>query len=339
MTGPTEHTTVHTHVVSAPVEVAYGLIADVERWPVIFEPTVHVRMLERSDGAERFRIWALVNGEVASWTSRRTLDPRAAVITFRQEHSRPPLTSMGGEWRFTPLPGNRTEIALTHTFSAEGDDDVEWITRALDTNSERELAALGRMAEQRHPVQDLVMTFEDVVRAEGDTARAYRFVDRADAWPTLLPHVARLDLDEPEPGVQHMEMDTLTSDGSTHTTRSVRLCFPEREIVYKQELPPRLLFGHSGAWEFGEDGLITARHTVAIDPGAVAGVLGEGATVAQAREYLRSALGANSRTTLTHAAAAAGSGTGDAEAGAGDAGDAGDAEPGAAGRSVRGRAS
>jgi hypothetical protein len=107
-----------------------------------------------------------------------------------------------------------------------------------------------------------------------------------------------------------MEMDTVTADGSAHTTRSIRVCLPYESIVYKQLVPPALLLGHSGAWTFEDtaDGaVVTAEHTVAIDPAAVAGVLGEGATIARAREFLRSALGANSRTTLAHAGAFAAS--------------------------------
>lgn len=105
--------------------------------------------------------------------------------------------------------------------------------------------------------------------------------------------------------VQDMTMETVTTDGGTHTTRSIRLCVPARSIVYKQLVPPALLSGHCGAWTFGED-TVTARHTVAIDPARVEEVLGKGATVADARTHLREVLGANSRATLRHAAAAAG---------------------------------
>ena len=301
------HTT-HSVVVAAPAETLYELVADVTRWPVIFAPSLHVRHLERSERAERFQLWALVNGQVKTWTSRRTLDREALRIEFRQDKSQPPVASMGGAWLFHPLSGGRTEVVLEHDFAAvDGDAEaLEWITTAVDKNSPVELAALARIAEQDHPVDELVFSFEDVVRLPGAAADAYAFVDRSDAWPDRLPHVSRVVLREDEPGIQHMVMDTVTADGSAHTTESVRLCFEPEQIVYKQLVPPALLLGHSGSWTFAEDAegtVVTARHTVAINPAAVPGVLGADKTVADAREFLRTALGANSRATLTHAGA------------------------------------
>ncbi|GAA2879355.1 actinorhodin polyketide synthase bifunctional cyclase/dehydratase [Actinoplanes cyaneus] len=307
MTG---RVTRHTLTVAAPADTLYALVADVTRWPVIFEPTVHVRLLEHDGHSERFQIWATTNGEVKTWTSRRTLDPRARTITFAQERSQAPIGSMGGAWHFREVPGG-TEIVLDHDFTAVGDDPaaLDWITRAVDHNSPVELAALGRVAQGGHPIDDLVFTFEDLVRLPGAAADAYEFVNRSDLWPDRLPHVSRVTLREEPPGVQDMEMDTVTADGSAHTTRSIRLCFPAEQIVYKQLVPPALLTGHSGSWEFhtGVEGtVVIARHTVAINPATITTVLGPSATVADARRFLRDALGANSRATLTHAGAYAG---------------------------------
>jgi len=300
--------TVHSVVVAAPAESLYELVADVTRWPVIFEPSLHVRHLARSDREERFQLWALVNGDVKTWTSRRELDPEALRITFQQERSQAPVASMGGTWMFHPLSGGRTEMVLEHDFTAVDDDaeSIEWITTAVNRNSPTELTALGRIAEQDHAVDDLVFSFEDAVQLPGAAADAYEFVNRSDAWPDRLPHVRRVILREDEPGIQHMEMDTVTADGSAHTTKSVRLCFEPELIVYKQRLPPKLLLGHSGSWTFedsAEGAVVTARHTVAINPATVPDVLGPDKTVAYAREFLREALGANSRATLTHAGA------------------------------------
>ncbi|MEU7587824.1 aromatase/cyclase [Micromonospora sp. NPDC049230] len=301
------HRRVHSRVVAAPAATVYGLVADVSRWPVIFEPSIHVHHLERGDGHERFQLWATVNGEVKTWTSRRTLDPRALRITFRQEHSQPPVTSMSGEWIFRPQPDGGTEIVLVHEFSvAGGERQVALLEQALDANSERELAALGRIGELGHPVDDLVFTFSDEVELPGAAADVYDFVYRSDRWPDALPHVRRVVLREEEPGIQDMEMKTVTGDGSTHTTRSVRVCLPGERIVYKQLVPPALLTGHSGSWLFSErpgGSLVVAEHTVAINPAAITSVLGAGKTVADARSFLREALGRNSRATLTYAGA------------------------------------
>jgi aromatase len=65
-----------------------------------------------------------------------------------------------------------------------------------------------------------------------------------------------------------------------------------------------LLLGHCGAWDFAEDNgggtVVTARHTVAINPAAVTEVLGPGHSLADARRYLREVLVATSRETLEH---------------------------------------
>ncbi|MEH1056784.1 aromatase/cyclase [Micromonospora sp. CPCC 206171] len=299
------HRTVHTHVVAAPPEVVYELVADVRRWPVIFEPTVHVRHLERTPGVERFELWAQVNGRVNTWASRRDLDPAGLRVTFRQERSQAPLTSMGGDWTFRPVSGGRTEVVLTHRFTVDGgEEQLAWMNQALDTNSARELAALARVAELGHPVDDLVFSFTDRVVLPGvSAADVYAFVRRSDLWPQRLPHVGRVSLSEPQPDVQDMEMDTVTAEGRSHTTRSIRLCLPG-QIVYKQVVPPGMLLGHAGSWEFadGPGGAeVQARHSVAVDPAAIDAVLGAGSTPADARRHLRDVLGRNSRATLEHA--------------------------------------
>ncbi|MET9351180.1 aromatase/cyclase [Streptomyces termitum] len=317
---PRRHTAEHTLDVAARPEVLYELVADAAAWPAVFGPTVHVRHLERGDRAERFRIWATVNGAVSDWTSRRTLDPEGLRVTFRQERSRAPIAAMGGEWRFEPRPGGGTRLVLLHDFAAEDDDPetVKWIRAALDRNSAAELDALARVAELGHPAREVILTFTDTLRFPGTVSDAYAFVHRADLWARRLPHVSRVRLTEEPPGVQDLEMDTVTADGSAHTTRSVRVCEEPSWIAYKQRITPRLLLGHSGLWEFapGGDGttVATARHTVLLDPSAVPEVLGAGRTLADARAHVRDALGRNSLATLRHAAAFAES---ESESGAG----------------------
>lgn len=311
MSNSRQWTTVHSRVMSAPARAVYELVADVSRWPAIFAPSLHVHHLELEEHAERFTLWALVNGQVKTWTSRRTLDSRQLRIGFTQERTQPPFDSMGGDWTFRSLPGNRSEVVLTHRFTAVDGESLDAATRAVDRNSEQELAALSHLAQLGHPVAELVFSFEDTVQVDGAVSDAYHFVYRSDRWPRRLPHVSRVVLSEEPPSVQHpgiqdMEMDTVTADGNTHTTRSIRLCFATERIVYKQLVLPALLFGHSGGWTFtgGPDGgVATARHTVAINPDAIPELLGKDCTLAGARDFLRSALGVNSRATLVRASA------------------------------------
>lgn len=297
----------HGRSVDARPEVVYQLVADVTRWPVVFGPTVRVEHIERSPGRERFRIWAVVGEAVASWSSARTLDPAAGRVTFRQEHSTPPIASMSGAWELRARPDGGTDVTLLHEFSVVDDDPaaVSAVEAALDRNSDAELGALARVAEAGPAVDDLVLGFEDVVELPVRRDEAYAFVDAADRWPERLPHVRRVALTERAPGVQDMEMETVTAGGHAHTTRSIRLCDAAAgHIAYKQLQPPGLLLGHSGSWTFAPAGagtLVTARHLVAIDPDTVAGVLGPDAGLAEARRYVRDALGANSRATLAAA--------------------------------------
>src|SRR5581483_2887569 len=88
----------HEITVSTSAEAAFRLIAQAERWPEVFPPTIHVEHLEQKAGSERLRIWATANGAVKNWTSRRTLDPQRLRVDFAQEVSTPPIAAMAGAW-------------------------------------------------------------------------------------------------------------------------------------------------------------------------------------------------------------------------------------------------
>lgn len=307
------HVTEHSITVAAPPATVYALIADVSAWPQVFGPTVHVEVLEEADpdhgGEQLLRIWALANDQVRTWTSRRVLDPAARTVTFRQVVSAPPVASMGGEWRAEPdEDGTATRVVLLHDYRAVDDDPgaQELIARAVDRNSAAELAALKNAAELGKTRDELHLTFSDSETVEGEAADVYAFLERADLWPQRLPHVARLDLTEDEPGIQRMDMDTRSPDGSLHNTTSVRVCFADRkEIVYKQLRVPAAMSGHTGRWEIEPlgDGTVkaTSWHTVTLDPEGVRTALGPEATIGEARELVRRTLGANSSSTLRHA--------------------------------------
>lgn len=300
------HEAEHEITVSAPADVAYRLVEDVRSWPLIFPPTVHVDHDERGDREERIRIWATANGAAKGWTSRRTLDPEARRIGFRQEVSQHPVASMGGAWLLEPLGSDRTRVRLTHTFQVVDDpENLAWVRKALDGNSAAELDALKRAAEQRRERDELTRTFSDTVRVNGPLEAAYDFIYAAGRWQERLPHVVRVALEEDTPNVQMLEMDT-ENDSGVHTTNSVRVCFPAEKIVYKQLVTPALIATHLGEWRFRADGdgtEVTSTHTVVLNRDAIPGVLGADATVADARDLVRDALGRNSRATLALAKA------------------------------------
>lgn len=298
------HRTRHCVDVDARPGVVYGLIADAVRWPLFFPPNVHVERLEFDGRAERLRMWARANGEVRSWISQRTQDPQERRITFRQTRPQAPVETMDGTWTVEERPGGTSRLTLLHTFTVAGDrpDDVAWVERACETNSRAELDNLKRLAERWTRLDELVLSFEDSVRVNGPAELVYDFLYRVSDWPELLPHVSRLDLAEDTPGVQVMTMDTVTGDGSTHTTESVRVCFPHAgRIVYKQTATPALMEAHTGEWSVVPDATgvtVLAQHSVVLREEAIEAVLGPGADLGSARRYIREALGRNSTATL-----------------------------------------
>lgn len=304
------HKTEHTITVHAPAKTVYELISDVTRWPYTFGPTVHAEKQKLDEHEERLRIWAFANGEVRNWTSRRTFDPAALRVRFRQEKSSAPVETMGGEWQLVPLSDDSTWVVLLHDFRTVDDnpEHTEWIKQATDRNSESELSALKHAAELGERYGDLVLSFEDSVSIDSPPAPVYDFLYRADLWPQRLPHVAALDLVETVPNQQSMKMDTRSPDGSIHTTHSVRVCFPSSSIVYKQTATPPIMAAHIGRWSITPtvSGVrVTSHHTVVIRPEEITKALGPDATLDEARAKIRHALGTNSTTTMTHAKQAA----------------------------------
>lgn len=310
MNEPVRREVEHEITIEAPAAEVYRMLAEVENWPIIFPPSVYVDRVAHDGAEERIRIWATANGEPKSWTSRRVLDPAGLRIDFRQEVSAPPVAEMDGTWIVEPAGERRTRLRLRHGYRAIDDDPdgLAWIDQAVDRNSRAELPALKANVEQATRARELTLSFADSVRIEGAAKDVYDFLNEAGLWAKRLPHVSQVSLTEPAAGLQVLRMETLTKDGSAHTTESVRVCFPHYKIAYKQTTLPALMTLHTGYWQLteepGADGPVvtaTSQHTVMINEANIAGVLGPAAGVAQAREFIRNALSNNSLTTLRYA--------------------------------------
>lgn len=311
MKDPGHREVEHQVNVNAPAADVYRLIAEVQNWPRLFPPTVHVDHVERSAESERIRIWATANGEVKNWTSRRVLDPTQLRIEFRQEVSAPPVSAMGGTWLIEPVSETESLVRLLHDYRAVDDDPdhLAWIEQAIERNSRSELAALKANVEMATGTgEELMFSVADTVVINGAAKDVYDFLNEAQLWKERLPHVARVVLTEDVPGLQILEMDTRTKDGATHTTKSVRVCFPHRNIVYKQITLPALMTLHTGYWLVAEDpaddgaGLaVTSQHTVVINEASISRILGADAGITQARDFIHNALSINSLATLGHA--------------------------------------
>jgi aromatase len=299
----------HEITVHASAADVYRMLAEVVNWPRLFPPSVYVDYLERNGNEERIRIWATANGEAKNWTSRRVLNPEALTIRFWQEVPASPVAEMNGTWVLEPLGDRTTRLRLLHEYRAIDDDaqSLAWIDKAVDTNSRAELPAVKATIEHATRSAELTLSFSDTIRINGVAKDVYDFVNDAQLWSERLPHVKQAKLTEDTPGLQVLRMDTLAKDGSTHTTESVRVCFPHHKIAYKQTTLPALMILHTGYWLFEEgpsDPSVvqaTSQHTVVIDEANIASVLGPDASVAQARDYVRAALSTNSMATLEHA--------------------------------------
>src|SRR5262249_45336962 len=199
-----------------------------------------------------------------------------------------------------------SRVRLLHDYRAVDDDpnSLEWIDKAVDRNSRSELAALKTNVELAHASAELTFSFEDTVQVNGSAKDVYDFINEANLWQERLPHVATVRLEEDTPGLQTLEMDTRAKDGTTHTTKSFRVCLPYHKIAYKQVTLPALMTLHTGYWTFEENEhgvAASSQHTVVLNTANIARVLGADATVADAKEYVRSALSTNSRATLGYA--------------------------------------
>jgi aromatase len=293
----------HEITVDAPAETVFRLIAEVVNWPQIFPPTIYAEQVEQGEQEERIRIWATGNGEAKKWTSRRILDPQNLRVDFRQEVSAPPVAAMGGAWVIEPVSATGSRIRLLHDYRALNDDpqSLAWIDDAVDRNSRSELAALKVNVERTHAAAAVTFSFEDSVTIDGTAKDVYDFINEAHLWAERLPHVARVRMTEDTPGLQTLEMDTRAVDDSVHTTKSYRVTFPHHGIAYKQVTLPALMLLHTGYWTFAEaESGVTAssRHTVVLNTANIQGILGDDATVADARAFVRNALSTNSLATL-----------------------------------------
>lgn len=306
MSAQTADNRTHQVHVAAPAGVVYALIADAVKWPLFFTPSVHVEQLEFDGERERLRVWCLMDGRLKSWTAWRHLDPVRRTVEFRQEMPASPFRSMGGLLTVRPAGPDDCELELRYAFSVSEDTsgDESKVAAIAAHNAQAELANLRAVAERWTRLDDLVVSFEDTMHINGPAELIYNFLYRAEDWPELVPHVTRVDLTEDVPGVQHMTVDTLTEYGA-HTTDSVRICFPHAErILYKDTSTSSLVAAHTGEWSVVPDErgvTVLAQHSVVLSDEGIATVLGEHASLAHARRYVREALGRNCQVLLTHA--------------------------------------
>jgi C7-C12 aromatase (ARO/CYC) len=291
---------VEEHVlVAAPIEIVRDLVIDVVGWTQLHPPSVHAEHLECNNGEDLIRHWSLVDDHtVRTWLTRRWLENGGRRVVFVHETVDRPFADVRGELTFERRSGGSIVVRMCHEFTLLSEDD-ELARRASESmrrDSQEYLDTLKYAAENHEELAQLIISFDDPLYTAGSVGDAYTYLYEADKWPERIPHVTRLVLEENTPNIQFFDMDTVSPDGSEHTTRSVRICLPHKKIAYKQTQPPKSLYAHTGHWLFAEtpEGVIvSARHTATIRPSGLH-LFGEGTTVQDARKYLRRVLSSNS---------------------------------------------
>ncbi|WDZ83575.1 SRPBCC family protein [Micromonospora cathayae] len=287
-----DHVVERQTVVDAPPQALVDLLDDVPAWPRFDPEGVHAHRLTDGGGG-RYRYWTLAGDTaVRVWRLGCRTDRADGRITFEAvpEDGGPPVS--GHWWLRERGAGTLVRLRLT----SAGGTDVATLDRAAGA----QLDTLRRAYRHRTEATPTVVTTDDSVLVAGSPHRAYDYLYDVRSWPHRLPHVSRLTLTEQPRNVQFFEMDAVLPDGTRHTTRSVRLCFPTRLIVYKQLTPAALMEGQLGRWRCEptpEGTRLTAQHTLILKPGSLA-TLGIAPGAPDARQRLRDLFSTNSRTSL-----------------------------------------
>lgn len=276
MSGERVHRLRHSVEVAAPPGAVFALLADTARRPLYGPHILHVERLDFDGVSERLRVWESVGGRIRSSLQTRVRHPHERRIEFVQLGHEAPVASMSGEWTVEDRVGGGSVVTVRHAFTVvgdRGDDAAADEGLATGDNARTELESLRRVAESRAGVDDLVLSFEESVRVNGPGELVYDFLYRAADWPGLLPHMRRLQLTEPSPGVQILDYDVLLPAGAVRTAGSVRLCFPHAgRIVFTQTAASAPVAAHTGEWsvlpdEFGVR--VIVQHSVLLDETAV----------------------------------------------------------------------
>ncbi len=143
-------TAIHEAEVDAPAKAVYEMLADLDGWPRIFRPFVHVESLGAADGFERVGMWTASDDRVEHWTALRRLDESALRIDFRPERPAPPLASMERSWSVRPLSPGTCAVRLTHDYRVLGEDPaaLRSARELIDAIAGAETAAVKAAAEQ-----------------------------------------------------------------------------------------------------------------------------------------------------------------------------------------------
>ena len=159
----------HTIRVAALPKRVFELVANIERWPALFDSLESVEHVGFDGVCERVRFRKRVDGVTHSWISVRELNPKRLQVRFRQVDVPSPLASMGGLWLVVPK-GIGSVIALDHYYRVADDLSVTAarVEREIAARSTSMLTALRRTAEFDGGVAELIESYSDRI-TEGES--------------------------------------------------------------------------------------------------------------------------------------------------------------------------
>ncbi|MEC3952021.1 SRPBCC family protein [Nocardia sp. CDC153] len=137
------HTDNHI-VINAPMDLVWDMTNDIESWPQLFTEYSEATVLERREGAIRFRL-ALhpdENGIVWSWISDRMPDKDTRTVrSLRVETG--PFKYMFLYWEYLPVDGGvRMRWVQDFEMKPQAPIDDVGMTARLNTNSAAQLAII-----------------------------------------------------------------------------------------------------------------------------------------------------------------------------------------------------
>ncbi|MDI3408197.1 aromatase/cyclase [Streptomyces cavernicola] len=294
---------VHEIAVRAPARETYRLLADLDNWPWIFKPFVHVERTGQEGEFERLGMWTTGGDRVERWGALRRLDEAALRIEFRPEDVPPPLTGMERVWAVEPDGEHACLVRLLHTYTLAEDTPAAraQVAGVIDTVAGTETQAVREAAELTAHTPELRLVVTDTVGIEAEPRTVGDILYDITSWPRFLPHVARAEALQDADGLQFVEVDTVEGNGSLLAMRTARVRTSARSLAYKQLVLPPIGSSHHVRWHVsGRDGgaVVRSEQTVVIKQDGIEAMLGDGKVLADATEFIRRELSAKVRLIL-----------------------------------------
>ena len=138
-------------VISAPLDLVWEMMNDVESWPQLFSEYAAVEILQREGDTIQFRLTTHpdpeYDGQVWSWVSERSVDPQTYTTRSRRIETGP-FEYMSIEWYFEPKDGG-TEMRWVQEFSMKPSAPAtnEQAEEYLNKNTKEQMSVLKERLE------------------------------------------------------------------------------------------------------------------------------------------------------------------------------------------------